>query len=493
MTGWRMLLRGFLLGLMLSVAVILPRPVTAFSVEELLDPFDASTLSWQERRFLQAALAFTGDYSGLLDGDWGSGSQRALERFTRRVDETMRPRNWVVVMLAFETLNLLEAEGWHQEWYAPMGMSVLVPSNNLAAGRPSDNFVNFEHLGSSLSYSLRISGARDMVQMHEFTEGRATGQPYMVRRDDRWITSSSDAAGVTLYTRSDLLNGAWSTIMLSAGPPDGPVLNAVAASISPDRSAQLDLPANGRIATGILNLAGIMESDGESDGASGPEVASDRPRSQAEDSRAASSAPQNRSSGTGFFVSAAGHVLTNAHVVAGCATISVDGQPATVIAQDSSFDLALLQSGQRPSEYAVFASSPAQLNSDISVAGYPLRQFLSDLNVTRGSITAIRGLAGDITRMQISAPVQPGNSGGPVLSARGTVVGVVVSKLDAGRVAELTGDIPQNINFAVRGEMAQFFMKQNGVNPVIASGLENLMPEQLADRAAAITRLIECG
>ena len=113
------------------------------------------------------------------------------------------------------------------------------------------------------------------------------------------------------------------------------------------------------------------------------------------------------------------------------------------------FDLALLQTSVlQEKTVAVFAQSPARLNSDITVVGYPLSGLLGGLNVTRGSVSSLKGLRGDGVQMQISAPVQPGNSGGPVVSGSGAIVGVVVSKLNARRVADETGDIPQNVNFA---------------------------------------------
>lgn len=99
---------------------------------------------------------------------------------------------------------------------------------------------------------------------------------------------------------------------------------------------------------------------------------------------------------------------------------------------------------------------------------------------------------GDAISMQISAPVQPGNSGGPVLNSRGAVVGVVVSKLDAVRVAEVIGDIPQNVNFAIRGEIAKLFLFQNGVEPVIESRVDALSPVGLAEKASGFTVFVGC-
>jgi len=83
--------------------------------------------------------------------------------------------------------------------------------------------------------------------------------------------------------------------------------------------------------------------------------------------------------------------------------------------------------------------------------GYPLHGLLtSDLTVTTGIISSLAGLHNDTRFLQISAPVQPGNSGGPLHDSSGNIVGVVSAKLDALRIVKATGDIPQNINFASR-------------------------------------------
>jgi S1-C subfamily serine protease len=108
--------------------------------------------------------------------------------------------------------------------------------------------------------------------------------------------------------------------------------------------------------------------------------------------------------GTGFLVSGAGDFLTNNHVVEGCTTVLIDGLPATIIATDDAFDLALLRVSPAPSgEPAQFAEKPARLNSDVTVIGFPLPDLLGGLNVTRGSVTSLKGIAGDGVRMQIAS------------------------------------------------------------------------------------------
>ena len=96
--------------------------------------------------------------------------------------------------------------------------------------------------------------------------------------------------------------------------------------------------------------------------------------------------------------------------------------------------------------------------------GFPLTGALaSGGNVTTGIVTALAGLADDSRFLQVSALVQPGNSGGPLLDRNGTVVGVIVSKLNALSVASVTGDIPQNVNFAIKASVAAAFLDAQGV------------------------------
>lgn len=79
-----------------------------------------------------------------------------------------------------------------------------------------------------------------------------------------------------------------------------------------------------------------------------------------------------------------------------------------------------------------------------------------------------------------------------MLSATGEVVGVVVSKLDANVISDAVGDVPQNVNFAIRGEIAKLFLSQNGIKPTFGDSSERLPPEQLAEKAAQFTVFIEC-
>jgi hypothetical protein len=88
--------------------------------------------------------------------------------------------------------------------------------------------------------------------------------------------------------------------------------------------------------------------------------------------------------------------------------------------------------------------------------------------------------------------VQPGNSGGPLLGENGSVVGVVVGKLNAMKVAEAIGDIPQNVNFAVSLGTLQSFLNANGVPYILDDSRATKSPADIAAEATHFTVLLEC-
>ncbi|WP_198378135.1 S1C family serine protease, partial [Neoroseomonas rubea] len=177
------------------------------------------------------------------------------------------------------------------------------------------------------------------------------------------------------------------------------------------------------------------------------------------------------SSGTGFIV-APRQIMTNQHVVDGCTAMRArlsSGQeiPATIIAADAQRDLALLRTESDPGPVLPFRrAAEVRRGENVVTYGFPLAGLLSSgPTLTTGDVSALAGLGDNPRQIQISAPVQQGNSGGPLLDLRGQVVGVIVSKLNAQRIAERTGDIPQNVNFAVKHTEAVDFMREHGVQP----------------------------
>ena len=204
------------------------------------------------------------------------------------------------------------------------------------------------------------------------------------------------------------------------------------------------------------------------------------------------------SSGSGFLVGIRGEILTNYHVINECdrLTVSQGGieHSATVKARDETNDLALLVAqGMKGSVSALSISPQTRLGEVVQVAGYPLSSILSnDLNITSGNVSALAGLANNVTHFQITAPVQPGSSGGPLLDTAGNVVGVVVSKLNAIEIARHTGSLPQNVNFAIKVSVVRMFLDNHGVTYHRGTSGNKISPEKIADLARRFTVAVQC-
>ncbi|MGK7868477.1 S1C family serine protease [Falsiroseomonas sp. E2-1-a20] len=216
-----------------------------------------------------------------------------------------------------------------------------------------------------------------------------------------------------------------------------------------------------------------------------PQVAAARPNANA----------RRVSTGTGFLV-APGLVMTNQHVVGGCDRILARMPGGAWLAAvpparvDRALDLSVLSIPGANGPALEFRNAPTLRRGEGVVAyGFPLSNLLSaDPKLTRGEVNGLAGIRNDPNTIQISAEVQPGNSGGPLLDMQGHVVGVVVAKLDSRRVQNV-----DNVNFAVRGEAAQAFLRRAGISFRTAEsrGAE-LSAADVGDIAHRATVLLRC-
>lgn len=172
--------------------------------------------------------------------------------------------------------------------------------------------------------------------------------------------------------------------------------------------------------------------------------------------------------GTGWFATS-NHVVTCWHVVKGRTDIDFQGKEGKrgklrLVDRDEFNDLALLKvvdsrSGC-PSPLSISVDEPL-LAETVFTVGYPVPDLMGqDVKYTSGSVSALSGMLGDKTIMQISTPIQPGNSGGALIDENGNVVGVVQSRLAEG-LGE--GEALQNVNYAVKSKYAVELMRKNGV------------------------------
>jgi len=161
--------------------------------------------------------------------------------------------------------------------------------------------------------------------------------------------------------------------------------------------------------------------------------------------------------GTGFFITNNGHLITNYHVIEGADKIKVSKSQddsfhvATLIAADPENDIAILKIDSDSVGIPLSSSFLSAKGEEVMTLGYPLIAIQGqEQKATFGRINALSGIQGDTRFVQIDVPIQPGNSGGPLINKRGEVIGVVTLTLNQIVVLKESGALPQNVNYAVK-------------------------------------------
>ena len=160
-------------------------------------------------------------------------------------------------------------------------------------------------------------------------------------------------------------------------------------------------------------------------------------------------------SGTGFIITNDGYILTCFHVIENEDDVRIiydgKGYPAKIVCTDPNNDIALLKVEGSFSAVALSLRRSANIGEKVFTIGYPSPSIQGvNPKYTSGTISSLTGIKDDIRMYQISVPVQPGNSGGPLVDSNGNVIGIIVSMLDAKTIFNITGSLPQNVNYAVK-------------------------------------------
>ena len=439
------------LTVMLFIAVAAGVPATAndWKTEE----FDARPLTYEEKRILQAALALSGDYVGLLDGEWGQASQAALERFTVRTVGTNKPRFAHLTPLLDGFARDVILVGWRTYYSDITNTSYAFPVE-LVTRTEAKDVLEWETSDGSLVLIVNFAELRDTLSAHSYllSQNVPPKQPYQTFKPERLITSVSLSDSSSAYMRSDKIDGGYVSLTVFASPDQKGRMALIASSMQRGPAPELSIPTDGML--GLLLSPPV----------SGQPAPSNNPQLES----AATPAPPHISptgSGTGFYVNNT-DIVTASHVVSGCAALALlDGSALSVIAMDATLDLAVVSSQRRSNDWLVLTDRvEPRLGEGIFAIGFPyLGTLAQGLSVTGGNISALAGIDAGKSRIMISTPIQPGNSGGPILNRSGTVLGVVVSRLDDLAILEGTGTLPQNMNFAVPAGAVRSFLETAGV------------------------------
>lgn len=438
-----------------------------------------ANLTRTEIRLLQDALIWTTSYFALKDGSWGPNSAEAARAFRRGnglpPSDAFSRRE---LMLLLEIAERARREvGW-TTWRDPNAQAWVGYPGRLASPTQRDasrGLIGTDYFGPGFTLmTFRVVGT--IVQQRELMRTLAANSEiqtvtYRLDREHRQVLSYRMRER-SVYIRFDRVGDEWRGFHVShddTNPAFGPLITAVSAEFAPSGSPEpvdlRDAPTLGPI------LAAIMGPQPQQ-----PPPASPPPRPAAPPPLASQPSPQPvapapptrqvAGSGTAFAVGRDGLLLTNQHVIEGCRGLALaSGEPVRIVAQDRRRDLALVRVERR---FEIVVRFRRDQNIDLGEAvyaiGFPLYGLSSTaMNLTNGIVTAAVGIGDDPSRFQINANIQPGNSGGPIVDGAGHLIGVAVSRLNDRAVMEATGSMPQSVNFAIRGQIAESFLLENRV------------------------------
>lgn len=192
-------------------------------------------------------------------------------------------------------------------------------------------------------------------------------------------------------------------------------------------------------------------------------------------------------SGTGFFINRDGILLSNYHVIQGCASVSLYHNgvkyPSNIIASDKTNDIAIISSSKKSNQYFRVDKDGPSLLEEIFVAGYPLGLKVSNsLKVSSGRVSSLAGFGDNYANFQLDAAINPGNSGGPIINKKGNVVGIAVAYLPSA----------QGFNFGIKSTTVNSFVNSNKINFSLPNMTE-MSNKELSKLMNEATVFIECS
>ncbi len=214
---------------------------------------------------------------------------------------------------------------------------------------------------------------------------------------------------------------------------------------------------------------------------------------------------ENVFTGTGFVLNEEGFIATNQHVIEGGANIHVSfpesgmTYDARIVSNDKNNDLAILKLNGFTIEeisgssipYSITSSAQASIGNIVFTLGYPLTGVLGEsIKYSGGSITSAKDYSMSPVLMQIDNNIQPGNSGSPLFDNNGSVIGIVVSSLNAKFFLDKGDFVPQNVNFAIRSDYLLPLISSLNIKPVDQLLASNFRKMSIEDKIAAITPFI---
>lgn len=434
-------------------------PAEARRSERLLSP--------QERKDLQIALTAAGFYFSSIDGAFGPGTRRSMEdwQINRGYEATGILTTAQRAALIEEYNAPLTSVGMELMHDLQAGIEMQLPLGVVKFSRYEPPFAHFEPTDDLGARVLLISqpgekatlfGLYDIMQTLEIVPLNGPRE-----RGKDSFTLEGRGNGIVSYTQAALKNGEIKGFTLVW--PEG----------DEDRRARVlaEMKASFTRTEGVLDPGAGASAEQSVDLVSGLEIR------------------KPRLSRSGFFVDARGTVVTTDAVVDACTRITLDGEyRATLLTSDTRLGVAVLspEADLTPVSVARLRSDQARLQSDVAVAGYSYEGALGGPTLTFGTLADVRGLAGEDALSRLALTALPGDAGGPVLDAGGSVLGMLLAQRDGAR------KLPENVSLAADAAAIRALVETAGVSIETPDPAQVQEASDLNKLANGMTVLVSC-
>ena len=425
-------------------------------------------LSQAQREALQVALKWAGFYTAAIDGAFGSGTRRAMEAW--QIANGYTPTGVLSTLQRADLLAqynaVLEGLELRQVADANAGISIVMPTAAVGFEKYEYPFAHYSATGDLPAKVLLISQKGDrtaLFGLYDIMQTLAIVPPEGPRRrDSDGFFLIGQGTDFISHTEVALQNGEIKgfTLLWPAGDEE--------------RRTRL--------------LGEMQKSLQRQPGTLTPDMIGEQQRV---DLVAGLKIRTPRLTRSGFFVDPQGHVVTALEAVQNCSSVTLEtGIETNVTAVDAKLGIAILapRSPIAPPAYAAFQADTPVLNSDIAVSGYSYGGLLGAPTLTFGSLADLQGLAGEdmLNRLQLAS--LPGDVGGPVVDGSGAVLGMLLP----GAEANSGRSLPEDVQFSLAGPVLRETLAQLGLSPRTTTTAPSLPAEQLTDKAAQMTVLVNC-
>ncbi|MDC0738102.1 serine protease [Cognatishimia sp. SS12] len=425
-------------------------------------------LSRDEKKELQVWLQWSGHYNAAIDGAFGRGTRASMSAWqaangyeTTGVLTTLQR-----AALRDQYNAVLDGLGLRAVTNTEAGIEIKIPTEIVALKSTQYPFVTYAPSADIDAQVVLISQAGDQTTLFGLYDIMQTLELVPLegpreRKNTSFVLVGEDATRIS-HTE----------VSLQAGEIKGFTLVWPAGDEERRRRVLSEMRASFQRIPGVLDPSAGAEAEQDIDLLSGLEIR--RPKL----------------SRSGFFIDAAGTVVTTAEAVGRCERVTIDGDhEADVLGANEQLGVAVLKprTALAPMAVATFSERAPRLQSEVAVAGYSFEGVLGAPSVTYGTLADLSGLNGEENLSRLALTPLPGDAGGPVFDAGGSVLGMLLPKADGG-----TRVLPEDVSFAARGDAIRQLLGAEGISTAGSTIAAFMDPVDLTAHASDITVLVSC-